>query len=71
MDELVDGEEVVKKLTEVYKSLNDVDLYVLGLAEKPVRGALLGPTFSCIIALQFQKVFSVLVQIFETFRFSR
>ncbi|VDK27340.1 unnamed protein product [Gongylonema pulchrum] len=48
-------ERLVTELAETYKSVHDVDLYVLGLAEKPIRGALLGPTFSCILSLQFQK----------------
>lgn len=43
-------------LARHFKYVEDVDLFILGLAEKPLRGAILGPTFSCIMALQFQKV---------------
>ena len=42
-------------LQRAFASVDDVDLLILGLAEKPVRGALVGPTFSCIISLQFRK----------------
>lgn len=46
----------VSRLSQLYADIDDVDLFVLGLAEKPQRGALVGPTFACIIGKQFQKV---------------
>lgn len=41
------------KLEKIYKSIDDVDLYVGGTLEKPVPGGLFGPTFTCIQAQQF------------------
>ncbi|WKY05060.1 hypothetical protein Q1695_005794 [Nippostrongylus brasiliensis] len=40
---------------ELYDSPEDVDLFVGGLAEAPLPGALLGPTFSCLFAEQLEK----------------
>uniref|UniRef100_A0A0R3S4L5 Peroxidase-like n=1 Tax=Elaeophora elaphi TaxID=1147741 RepID=A0A0R3S4L5_9BILA len=54
-NDLIDGVELIKELAKAYKAVEDMDLFLLGLAEKPSHGALLGPTFSCIISLQFQK----------------
>ncbi|KAM3718694.1 Heme peroxidase [Dirofilaria immitis] len=48
MDDLIGGIELVKELANIYKAVDDMDLFILGLAEKPIHGALLGPTFSCI-----------------------
>ena len=39
-------------LSQVYSHVDDVDLYLGGLLEKPMPGSLLGQTFSCIVADQ-------------------
>ena len=42
----------VEMLRQVYSHVDDVDLYLGGLMEKPMPGSLLGQTFSCIVADQ-------------------
>ncbi|XP_076335624.1 uncharacterized protein LOC143238887 [Tachypleus tridentatus] len=49
-------EDIVKKLSLVYRSVDDIDLFTGGLAELAVPGGLVGPTFACIIGFQFQKL---------------
>lgn len=44
------------KLNSVYDSPLDIDLYSGGLSEKLVEGALAGPTFVCLQAIQFQRL---------------
>ena len=44
------------RLLELYGSLDTVDLWVGGLAEKREKGSLLGPTFACLFGITFANV---------------
>ena len=46
----------VARMVETYGSIEDVDLFVGGLAEEPLPGGIIGPTFGCIIAVTFKAV---------------
>ena len=36
------------------QNVDDIDLFVGGLAERPLSGAVVGPTFGCLLGQQFQ-----------------
>ncbi|XP_039274364.2 salivary peroxidase/catechol oxidase-like [Styela clava] len=44
----------IQKLQAAYKSVDDIDLYVGGLAENNVPGGQVGPTFACILGYAFR-----------------
>ena len=54
-DDLIEIKESLRStLSEIYTSVNDIDLYVGGLAETTVTGGQVGPLFAHMIASQFE-----------------
>ncbi|KAI5698979.1 hypothetical protein M8J75_014772 [Diaphorina citri] len=49
-------DEVIARFRRIYASPDDVDLFPGGLSERPVAGGMVGPTFACIIGLQFRQL---------------
>lgn len=43
----------VAGLAQIYQNVDDIDLYIGAIHESPVPGAVVGPTFACIIGDQF------------------
>ncbi|CAM1322530.1 Uncharacterised protein g8147 [Pycnogonum litorale] len=44
------------RISKLYSDVEDIDLFVGGLAENHLPGAMIGPTFACIIAQQFHNL---------------
>jgi len=49
------SESDVDILSNLYNDINDIDLFVAGVMERPHKEALLGPVFLCIIGDQFSR----------------
>ncbi len=47
---------VWRELSMLYNHPNDIEPFTGGLAENPVKGGVVGPTFACIIAEQFKRL---------------
>jgi peroxidase len=55
-DQITSDPVVAANLKKVYGSVNNVELWIGGLAENHAPGALVGPTFQAIIAHQFESL---------------
>ncbi|XP_075222518.1 salivary peroxidase/catechol oxidase-like [Lycorma delicatula] len=51
----MDGQSI-QKLQSIYGSVDEIDLFIGGVAEKPKSGAILGPTFVCLVGDQFARL---------------
>ncbi|KAK8745909.1 hypothetical protein OTU49_000091 [Cherax quadricarinatus] len=49
-------EEIIDQLRVLYKDVDDIDIFIGGIAERPTAGSLLGHTFLCIVGDQFARL---------------
>ncbi|CAH1239207.1 PXDN [Branchiostoma lanceolatum] len=52
----ISDETTREKLKSLYSHVDDIDLFVGGLSEEAVPGGIVGPTFACLIGMQFQDI---------------
>lgn len=53
-DLLYTPKEIRKAFSNIYRNVNDIDLFAAGITERHVGSKIVGPTFHCIIQQQFK-----------------
>ncbi|XP_030764451.1 uncharacterized protein LOC115888752 [Sitophilus oryzae] len=48
--------EIIERFKSIYPTVDDIDLFPGGMSERPLKGGIVGPTFGCIIAIQFRQL---------------
>ncbi|XP_031712547.1 eosinophil peroxidase-like [Anarrhichthys ocellatus] len=54
--EVLNNTEIAEKLLDLYKTPDNIDVWLGGVAEPFVPGGRVGPLFACLIARQFQQI---------------
>ena len=52
----IKNKTLLRKLEKLYGSVDNIDLFVGGILEDPLPGTRIGPTFLCLIVLQFKRL---------------
>ncbi|CAG0900408.1 unnamed protein product, partial [Cyprideis torosa] len=60
-DDLIASEDTVPSkiaylFSNLYKNVDDIDLYTAGISEEHVPGSIVGPTFHCLLSYQFYRM---------------
>ncbi|CAG0880270.1 unnamed protein product [Cyprideis torosa] len=50
------SQSMIQRLRSLYAHVDDIDLFPGGLSETPLHGGLVGPTFGCILGVQFRNL---------------
>lgn len=48
--------QVIRQLEGLYEDVDDIDIFIGGVSERPMEGSLLGHTFLCIVGDQFARL---------------
>lgn len=44
-----------QQFAQIYRNVDDIDLFIAGVHERPLQEGILGPVFACLTAEQFRR----------------